>query len=389
MPKTLLIVGGSHADIPIIESAHALGYKVYTSGNDHNGLAHQYSDGYYDVDYSDINAVLKLVESLDIDAICASANDFSALSCAYAAEKLNLSGHDRYENALILHHKDRFRAFAMQHKLLVPKAQSVHKSNKDGFTPDLDYPLMVKPIDLSGGKGMKRVENSAELAAAIDSAFSATRSETIILEEYIEGSNHGYSTFIKNGKVVFAFMDDEYYFKNPYLVAGASTSVHFSKELADEINRSLEKLAGLLNLVDGLLHVQFILKDGKPYILEICRRTPGDLYVKLVEYATGFNMSKAIVQSSFGLAVDVQQAKEINYITRHCVMPEHNGIIKDVYYGGLKERIFDKMIFFRKDDEIQDYMTYKAEIDFIKYVNMQKMIECIRTITDKIKIKFK
>ncbi|QOR62205.1 ATP-grasp domain-containing protein [Sulfurovum sp. ST-21] len=388
--KKLLVVGGSHADIPIIQAAQKKDYFVITSGNNPKDLGHQFSDQYCPEDYSNPQKILALAKSLNIDAICASANDFSALSCAYTAEKLHLPGHDTFETALTIHHKDKFRTFALKHDLTVPKAIHIHK-DRNIYTTDikqLTYPLIVKPIDLSGGKGVTKVESKKYLENAIQKAFSVSYNDTIVIEEFVNGSNHGYSTFIKNGKVVFAFMDDEHYFINPYLVSGASTSLFYTKQIAQKLNDDLKIIASELQLTDGLLHVQFILKGQIPYIIEICRRTPGDLYVKLVKYATEFDMATAIVDFATGNPVTINHNKKISYITRHCVMGEKTGYIKKVDYGNLSSKIFDKFIFYKRGDYIANPMTYKAEIDFIKYNSRNEMQNIVNTLTNTIKIRY-
>jgi len=389
MHKQLLIVGGSHADIPVIQAAKKLGYTVITTGNNPQDRGHPYADSYYAADYSNPKEILALAKQLHIDAVCASANDFSAISCAYVAQKLHLPGHDSYETALIMHHKDRFRSFALTNGIRVPKAETLAlNDNPIEKAKKLSYPLIVKPVDLSGGKGISKVETPHALEHAVASALRATKAHNIVMEEYIEGSNHGYSTFIKNQKVVFGFMDDEHYYLNPYLVSGASTSIHYHQHIIQSLNNDLEKIASKLSLVDGLLHVQFILQDKTPYIIEICRRTPGDLYVKLVEYATGFDMSDAIVRSVTDQPILNYTIKELGFITRHCVMSSQRGKIKNVTYGRFAKRMFSRFSFWDPGDAIEDYLTYKAEIDFIRYNTKEEARRLIPELTKQIKIEF-
>jgi biotin carboxylase len=384
--KKLLIAGGSHADIPIIQAAQKMGYFVITSGNNPEDYGHHFSDQYYPEDYSNPKKILNLARLLNIDVICPSANDFSALSCAYTAEKLGLHGHDTYETSLTLHHKDKFRHFALTNNIRVPKAISIKKESNYDIDLHLSYPLIIKPVDLSGGKGITKVYSKKELKSAIEQAFLVSRSNSIVIEEFIEGTNHGYSTFIKDKKIVFAFMDDEHYFVNPYMVSGASTSLHYNQTIALQLNNDLEKIAKLLNLKDGLLHVQFILKNNIPYIIEVCRRTPGDLYVNLVKYATGFDMPKAIIESFTQEYVEPYTIHNIQYITRHCVMSHTKGYIKSILYGELESKIFDKMSFYTQGDYISNPMTYKAEIDFIKYQDKLQMQSLQPKITSNIKV---
>ena len=103
--KKILIAGSGHGDIPLIVAAQNLGFYVITTGNQPdgpNGLGIEYSDEYYCEDYSNKERMLELAKKLEIDAICPCTNDFSAISTAYVAEKLDLPGHDSYETTLIL-----------------------------------------------------------------------------------------------------------------------------------------------------------------------------------------------------------------------------------------------------------------------------------------------
>jgi phosphoribosylaminoimidazole carboxylase (NCAIR synthetase) len=148
--KSLLMVGGSHADIPMINAAKELGFTVYTSGNRPDELGHRHGDGYHPADYSDPAQVLDVARKLDVDALCPSCNDFSALSCAHVAKELDLPGHDQPVAATVLHHKDKYRQFALANGIRTPKAVSFDSAPPELI--DLEFPVIVKPVDLTGGK---------------------------------------------------------------------------------------------------------------------------------------------------------------------------------------------------------------------------------------------
>ncbi|MFZ3130348.1 MAG: carboxylate--amine ligase, partial [Desulfosporosinus sp.] len=122
--KRVLMLNASHNDWRAIKALKELGYYVITTGNRPNLSGHKLADEYICEDYSDKEKILKLAGRLKLDAICASCNDFGVLTAAYVAEKLDLPGHDTYENAQILHHKDRFKDFAREHGIRTPLAES-------------------------------------------------------------------------------------------------------------------------------------------------------------------------------------------------------------------------------------------------------------------------
>lgn len=204
-PK-LLIAGGGHAEIPLIQAGKALGFYVITSGNRPQDLGHPFADETRLEDFSDHEAMLVLAKGLRVDAICAGCNDFAALSASYVAEQLQLPGHDPHEVVKLIHHKDRYREFAQEKGIATPKARGY--ASLDAALSDLEefrYPLMIKPVDLTGGKGIAQANSIAEGRKAAVRAFDMSPAKRVVVEEFIEGSRHSISTFVRNGEVVFFF----------------------------------------------------------------------------------------------------------------------------------------------------------------------------------------
>src|SRR5688572_195701 len=200
----MLLAGGGHADIPMIRAAQALGYYVITSGNRPQDLGHAVADETCLADFSDRDAILRLAERLAVDALCASCNDFSALSCAWAAEKLGLPGHDPHDVACILHHKDLYRAFALANGIATPRAAGCTSiTEAKAAAARLTFPLIVKPVDLTGGKGVSVARDHVELDASLSKGFAMSRAGRIVVEEFLEGSRHGFTCILKGGRVVF------------------------------------------------------------------------------------------------------------------------------------------------------------------------------------------
>jgi len=390
--KRLLLVGGGYADIPLILAARRLGYHVTTSGNRPDELGHRYGDEYQPADFSDPEAIHRLAERLEVSAICACCNDFAALSAAYAAEQLGLPGHDSFDVAQVIHHKDRYRQFALDHAIATPKAMGF-TSKRHALTGigSLPLPVIVKPVDLTGGKGMSIVKEGRESEVAIDKAFASSKTSRIVVEEFVVGSRHGFSAFLVDGRVVFFFSDNEHYFLNPFLVSAASVPSIASPVVERALCADAEKIASLLSLQDGIFHVQYILRDDEPIIIEICRRAPGDLYVELVRHATGVDYPAWIVRASAGLDCSaLGQAPPKSYYTRHCVMSAAPGRVKDVVFdASIEHNIIDRFMFWQRGDVVADILTAKFGIVFLEFTSQdemwdktERMQQLIRVITD-------
>lgn len=376
--KKLLIAGGGYADIPTVLAAKALGYYVITSGSRAEDLAHNYSDECHLVDFSNKSAMLDLAESLEIDAICACCNDFSALTAAYVAEKMGLPGHDSYETTKIIHHKDLYRRFAIENNIPSPRAEGFEsiEAALDSLH-NFQFPIIIKPVDLTGGKGISRITSPEQAQQALDLAFGWSRAKRVVVEEFIEGDRHGLSMFVRDGKIVFHFNDNEHYYLNPYLVSAASTPSDVSTELVNQLCRISEKIVSLLSLKTGIFHMQYIISGNQAFIIEICRRPPGDLYTRFVQYATGVDYPSYIVRAAAGLSCEgLAQTLPNGYFTRHCVMTSKNGKIKQLHIdSSVRSNIVDQCMWWDVGDKVEDFMTHKLGIVFMRFNSKAEMLE--------------
>jgi len=275
--KKLLVLSGSHSDIPLIEAGKQLGFHVITTGNDSTLIGHRYADEYHSVDFSDKQAILDLSRQLNIDAICSCANDFGAITASYVAEQMGLPGHDPYETALTLHHKHRFKEFALANKISTPYAASF-LSPEDACKglDTLRFPLIVKPVDLTGGKGVSKVDSQEEYIKAVHYAYSCSRMNQFLVEEFIQGTYHSFSTFVLDRKMVFCYSDNEYSFVNPYLVTTSAAPAIGIDIVKYQLKAEAERIIDLLSLSDGIFHIQYIQTGAKAWIMEVTRRCSGD-----------------------------------------------------------------------------------------------------------------
>lgn len=409
--KKLLILGGGHAEIPLIQAAQALGWYVITTGNDRKGMGHPYADKNVFADFSDKDAMFELARAEGVQAVCSGCNDFALLSTVYVCEKLGLPGHDSYATSLEIHHKDRYRALATKLGVPTPRAITVavagtdsaghnRTAGQDGVAgkecadfdaaiAQLAFPIIVKPVDLTGGKGIHRATNAEEARAAYRDACSRTRQDHIVVEEFVQGTNHGFSAMLVKGKVAFAFDDNEQYYINKYMVSGANTPGTSGGETLARLRDYSERIARELDLVDGILHIQYIEKpDGTPVIIEICRRAPGDLYIKFVKYATGIDYPRFVVLAETGEDISgIADVPTQGYWLRHCLMPDREGTVREVTFAPeIQGNIVEKFLWYRPGDVIADKLIYKAGIVFFRFGCLAEMTDKTARMTDLARI---
>lgn len=391
--KKILFGSGSHAELPMILAAKKLGYYIITTGNNPEGLGHPYANEYIPGDFSDPEFIYNLAKEQNVEGIVSACNDFSYISTAYACEKLGLKGHDSYEISKTIHHKDEFRRMTRSIGIKTPLVEecfSMDDVRKSLYK--LRYPVLVKPVDLTGGKGVKVCANDEEVLAAAPLAFELTRQDHIIIEEFITGSNHGASFILKNNEVIYSIFDDEQYGLNKYLVLGACSP---SRDVDDDAKKYLindvNKIVKHLNLTDGLFHCQFILNDNdEPIIIDPCRRAPGDLYVLLSKFVTGVDYPLEILKGELGLEIDDTYKVENNIVARECIMSDKAGVIDSIHIDeSVRKHIIHEMIWAKENDVIEDIMKYKAGIIIMKFDDTESMHYVLDNYTKLVNIRLK
>lgn len=388
--RRVLITGGGHSELPLIQCARKLGLYVITTGTNADGLGHKAADKYVFGDYSDREFVKTLAEEENVSAVISGCNDFAYLSAAYACGALKLPGHDSYETSLTVHNKDKFREVTRSLGIKTPRSICCYDLNDvKKACRELDFPLVIKPVDLTGGKGVEICRNESEALKSAEKAFSASNQSRILAEEYVDGKSYGTSCILKNHKVVCSVFGNEYYFINKYLVAGACSAGDLSDEAKNTLCSDIEKISRRLGLCDGLFHTQFVVdKSGAPVIIDPCRRAPGDLYVRFAQYVTGADFPEMIVKSELGMDFEPPVPQKQRYIARMCVMTDRNGTFERINISDeYEKKIVDKMIWANANDKIEDFMKYKAGILFLEESSAEELYRLVDGFYENVKIR--
>ena len=309
--KKMMILGGSRYALPVIKAAHELGIYVITCDYLPDNIAHKYSDEYCNVSIIDKEKTLEAARKLEIDGIMSFACDPGVITAAYVAEQMGLPNVGPYESVCILQNKGKFREFLTKNGFTVPMA----KGYKDVRTALEDvelfhWPVIVKPTDSAGSKGVTRVDNPKELEKSIQYALSFSHSNEFIIEDYI--TQKGYSSdtdsFSVDGELKFVSFDCQRFdpkAKNPYTPAAYSWPSSMSDEHQEELKDEIQRLLKLLNMKTAVYNIETREgTDGKAYIMEISPRGGGNRLAECLRYATGVDMITNMVKYSVGLPID-------------------------------------------------------------------------------------
>lgn len=317
--KKLMLLGGIRYLLPVIQAAHAQGYYVITADYLPHNIAHQYSDEYVNVSIIDKEAVLKAAQEKHIDGIMSFGVDPGVISAAYVQEQMHLPMFGPYESVCVLQHKDKFRAYLQKHHFNVPWAKgyaSIDEAWKE--RENLPYPVIVKPTDSAGSKGVSRVDGKDTLLHALQTAYNKSVSHRIIIEQFIEkqGCSSDTDCMSVNGKMVFVNFNAQHFdasAANPYTPASFSWPSTYTREQIDTLTHEIQRLITLLGMKTAVYNVETrIGSDGTPYIMELSPRGGGNRLCEMLRYAYDADMITAITRYAVGDSISDIKSSPLN-----------------------------------------------------------------------------
>ena len=316
--KKLMLLGGMRYLVPVIEAAHKLGVYVITCDYLPNNIAHKYSDEYCNVSILEKDKVLEKAKELKIDGILSFACDPGVVTAAYVAEKMGLPSSGPYESVEILQNKGKFRKFLTENNFNVPVAKQytdIETALND--TEMFNWPVIVKPTDSAGSKGVTKVEEKDKLKDAINYALKFSHSNEFIIEDFLEkvGDSSDCDSFSIDGKLKFVSFSAQKFdenCENPYTPAAYTWPALISKIHQEELTNEIQRLLTLLNMKTSMYNIETReCTNGKAYIMECSPRGGGNRLAEMVRYMTGVDMITNIVKVALGMEPDDINQQEI------------------------------------------------------------------------------
>lgn len=396
------MLGGSLYQTYAIKEAKRLGYYVISCDYLPSNPGHRYSDEYHNVSTTDKEAVLQLAKSLNVDGIVAYASDPAAPTAAYVCEQLGLPT-SPFKSVEILSNKDLFRDFLQKNGFNCPKAMGFTSYEEAlAHIDEFRLPVMVKPVDSSGSKGINKMTDKSQLKNFVEDALSYSRGKRFLIEEFIVKKGHQISgdAFSVDGKLVFHCLGNEFYDPNcdkDFAPLGECWPFQMDHRYIDDLEEQLQRLITLLNMKSNAYNVEAIVgEDDKVYLLELGARSGGSLIPQVTEYATGINMVTWVVQAAAGDTIDfsvLNGKREMpikGYWSNYMVHSDKTGKFQSISFDSdfEKKHLVDFVNDLKVGDEVHRFRDAQDCIgEFIlKYDSMEQMFEVIKNIEKKINV---
>ena len=386
-----MLLGGLRYLLPVIEEAHKMGIYVITADYLPNNIAHKYSDEYCNVSIIDKEAVLKAAQELKIDGILSHAVDPGVVTAAYVAEKMGLPFQCSYEAACILQDKSRFRQFLRDNGFNCPNAKGY--TNAEEALKDVDYfnwPVIVKPVDSAGSKGVSRVDDPEKLLDAITYALSESHNGHFIIEDFLEkqGFSAGSESFVVDGKLLYNGFYDQYFDKNavnPYTPSAEVWPSIMEQKYQNEIKSELQRLFTLLGVTTGLFNVECrVCTNGKAYLMEVSPRAGGNRLAEMLNYAADVNINEAETKKAVGL--QVVNMHEPNYKGHFAILVLHSekeGIFQKIEIETTfrEKHVIEEEIRISVGDKVGSFTGANAALGtlFLRFDSREELAEALET----------
>lgn len=249
-------------------------------------------DKHHYIDYSNLEKVTSAAIEINPRRIVSGCNDFASITAAEVSNRLNKPTSLSIRQARLLHNKaDWWLVFA---KLGIPVPETAILDSFDEYRKVsqhkawMNRTMILKPLDLTGGKGIRKVKESLN-EADFETVIEKSKASQVLLQEFVNGTLHS-AMMVISRKEQFVMFADEIADKNNQ-VRCATVPSTVPREKQQEITNQMRKVARFLGLATGILHIQFIYNGEEHFVIDLCGRPPGDLYILLAHYAFNFDVA--------------------------------------------------------------------------------------------------
>lgn len=295
MKKKVMVIGAGAGQIPIIKLCQKEGLYTYAVSPDGPYPGIELADCHINEDIYNVDNLVKIGKELKIDYVISDQSDYAVPLVAYIADKLGLPGVEP-EVAQTYSYKSKFRSFCEANDIPAPKAIEIEK---DTILPNFNFPVIVKPSDSQGSRGINKVEDKAGLANAIQEAFSYSKRGSVVVEDFFEGREVVCEGFTIGGEYYPVAFGDRKYFEleDKFIPSQTIFPSSISMEIKNKIIDNERKIASILKPSFGTTHSEYLVNEatGEFVVVESALRG-GGVYIAsdLIPLSVGVDLTKVL-----------------------------------------------------------------------------------------------
>ena len=299
--KKIAIIGASYLQAPLIEKANQLGLETHVFAWAANDVGEKIADYFYPISIVEKEEIVSKCVEIGVDGVCTIASDLAVITVNYVADKMGLIGNSLDCTLKSTNKHEMRNCFEMNGD---PSPKSKRVSSVDDLNGiQLSYPVIVKPLDRSGSRGITKLESEDSLEEAIKVAKEQGFEDAALVEEFVEGQEYSVEYISFKGKHQFLALTYKYTTGAPHFIeTGHLEPAPIDEDKLSEIKRVTEHALDSLGIKYGASHTEIkINKDGIIKIIEIGGRMGGDFIGStLVKLSTGVDFVEQVIRVSLG-----------------------------------------------------------------------------------------
>jgi biotin carboxylase len=371
--KKILLLGGAVQQVVALKRAKELGYKTILCDRAKDNPAREFADLFYQESIKDKEAILEIAKKEKVDGVISYASDVGVVTASYVADCLALPT-SPYVSVEILSNKDLFRSFLRANGFNTPLAKGY--SNIDEALSEIGrfkLPVMVKPVDSAGSRGVSIVSNPSSLREKIEYALTFSLKKRFIIEEYVEmkGQQISGDAISIDGKLKALCLGKAFFnknAKNPFVPFGDIYPYGFKKGLEEKIKNELQRLLTKLKMKSSVYNLEIrVDKKDNIYLMEVAPRNGGNYIPKVFEYATSVPMVEIALKLSLGEKVVLKKNNPIKgYWSNFSITSSKKGILKDIIISEkVRNNIVEKHIMVKNGSLVNEVVASNSSLGIL------------------------
>ena len=345
-----LVLAGGFPQIELLRQLRDRGIETVLADYYAEPVAKPYADKFCQVSTLDIPGITALAKAEQVDFLITCCTDQALLTVAKVSEELGLPCYIDHQTGLNVTNKQYMKK--VFNAAGIPTAKHTVMAHFDeALLEGMEFPLIVKPVDCNSSKGVKRTENTDELKAAVEAAIGYSRTNTAIVEEFIDGEELSADVYVENGVAHLLSVSslDKIGNNDKFVIFRGRYSEEKTALVHDLIRGIAQKIADAFGLKDSPMLIQLITDGKRAFVLEFSARTGGGVKFQLIRKASGFDVIAAVIDLTLGKKPHVDKAS-----------PENKFILNDFIY--CKPGVFDRVEGFeelKQQGVLSEYSVYK------------------------------
>lgn len=293
--KKLLVLGGIISMVEVVKRAKELGITVFVTDYLENSPAKKYADKSFMVSATDVDAVVELCRVEQIDGIITGNVDMLLPYYAQICEKANLACYGNLLHFEIMTNKKSFKELCKQYSVSTIKEYSKEEIEKG----EICYPVLIKPVDSSGSRGITICRDNESLQLGIQKALKYSASKQYLVEKYMTGEEAVLYYYFQDGTPIFMGMCDRYVVSLNKHVAQLSTGYVFpskyTRQHLEKTNDVIKKMFQKIGMKNGTIFLQSFIENGCPILYEPGYRLNGAREQYIFRNTNGINAIDCLI----------------------------------------------------------------------------------------------